>query len=640
MAQLDYIHVYLFDIFDRNKEASDIIAHLNQIYGPSSEQPGVITIIGSGKNVQETKHRWQLTDVKKVLDEIEKTCKEKMEADMTLARSAIREINIIGVQNGDLPYFVLVMSVSVDKTKLNFDKLFDDVEVLLRPLRIYFEEFKGITRRLSHSKPICPYFVDISILNTNEEMKGILQISSEMLDAEGIPHESVKTDHVMSTSEKLRKMHPLSGMKHGFNLLSMPRIFSNTISFIGHLEQPALNGLMTAFLVTFTSQKIWPDEFDPNAFLTVRASGYDGLMTPWGTEGAVIYLLTMISWLSHKERAVIGIGTEFNNLRDNIRNLIEHDKKLDLEKQLIELDKKGSTLATFISEIGQLIRNSESLIQEFVKGKTSTAIEIPVLPVKGDLWFWSTIKESTGSGAYLQSLAIKIDKSLHKIKNVLDEYLYENEKIHNHLNNLVNLRMQKTTKRQSNAMLCATGAIIALTAVIAWISIGESLTENFTPIITAEGREIILEGGFNPSFNFSEGIKISALSNHHLKFTVTNAKLEYISEQFGKCFFQSTPEVRLWRPISIILESGEELKQLNPELIINYNVQSPFLGNMNNKVNRLGHVVGGVVFDLAITDIQNPQKTYKKDAHSNFVVYLPPEKFDSIANCQTNKPQS
>lgn len=627
MTELDYLHLYLFDIFNKNKETKDLIDLLNRRYGQSREEPGTITIVGSGKNVKETKYRWQISDTKKILEEIEKTCNEKMPSDMTLAKSAISEINFVGLQNDELPYFVLVMSVSIEKNRLEFDQLFNNIGVLLRPLRIFFEEFNGITRQQLQSKPICPYFADIGIIKSDDEIKQILGVSTEMLEAEGIYHESSKRDYLIARSEIIRKIPPLNGIRYGFNLLSMPRMFSNTLSFTGHLEQPAFNGFMTAFFMAFTSQKRWPEGFNPNTFLTIRASGYNGLSTPVGNAGTMIYLLTMNSWLSHMERSAIALGSELNGLREKARELIESNK-IDLEKDLTELDKKGSVLASFISEIGQLIRNNESAIKEFKKGRTSTAVEIPVLPVKNDYWIWSTITESTGSGAYLQSIALMIEDSLHKIKNILDQYSYENDKLHSHMISLVNIRTQKTMKRHSEISLFSTGVILILTGVLAFFAFVQYNNENFPPELHAVGGDIIMENNLLGNSDYSKGITVSASGNHHdLKFTVSHLKT-YISG-LGKCYFQSGPNIELVQPESSTLDAGKESVVVIPELDIRYIPNAKYVLLNNSTAHQIGYVLGVVGYDLDVIDIQNGNK-YHTTAGSDILLNLPPGDIDQF----------
>ena len=466
MAQLAYTHFYLYDAFEKDV-ASEVIDKITKKFGKGKEESGSMEILDLGKKVQETKNRWEISP-QEMLNHVEEICKkENVTSDISLARDSVKKIDFVGIQNEELPYFLLIISISLDESKLNFDNLFKDMNKLLYPFRIYFEEFHGISTKLFRSKPVCPYFVNVGVLSSKEELQEMFQVCKELYEADGIPHESIKIDYAIQRSARLRKIAPLSSMTYGFNLLSIPKLYSNTVVFAGHLEQMGLNGLMTPFILTFSQENYWDTNFGSDPFLIIRPTGYDNLVFPWSSAGTMIYLVSMYAWLLQLERTVANMESEFTRLRKNIRDILSVDKESGLEEQLIDLDKNGSSIADFMAEVGRLTRSNESSLSRF-RENSSINFEIPILPStkSADYYIWSEVKESTGSDTYIHALARKIDEILNRLRATLEQFSHENEKLHSHVNNLVNLRSQKILKRHSRIMMISAFAITGLTVTL------------------------------------------------------------------------------------------------------------------------------------------------------------------------------
>lgn len=158
--------------------------------------------------------------------------------------------------------------------------------------------------------------------------------------------------------------------------------------------------------------------------------------------------------------------------------------------------------------------------------------------------------------------------------------------------------------------------------------------ENFEPIFDIEGSYINFLGSGFPKYELNDGITFTAVTNHYLKFTVTNVTISYLNQNFAPCYFKSGPEFSLWRTSSIVLSPNGESKQIEPELQINFEAFGNFRTQMNEDEGILFDL-GSIIFDIHVEDIQDENKQYDLQTYTDLVVLIPPRLYDTIQNCET-----
>lgn len=481
MAQLDYIDVYLMDIFDKN-QSEKIIKKLDEQLGKRDERPGTVIFGGSvERTIKEIKYNWNVKDIQKLLDQAEQLGKGGLAGNLELARKAIKKIDLIGINSDDLPYFVLTMFVQVDKSKLKIENLFVDVAAILRPLRLYMEDFKGITCQLFGGKPICPYFLNIGIINSEKEIAEILKIYEEILDSEGLPQRfHISREQIIEKGSKIRNIIPLNSLHYTFNLLSIAAVYSNAISFVGHVDQMAFNGLMTPFFLTFSQNERQLPDIETANLLSIRSRGYYDLASPWSIAGTLIYLITLYAWSLHLQKSVSKLEATFIDLRKKIQDLIKPDDEAVLEKYVIDLDMNRINIANLTSEIGRLTRITSISLEEFLRGGRADFVEtsIPPKTLSDYFYFWNNLKESIGSGAYLHGISLKISEIIKNLETNLSQYNHENNLLHGSINNIVRLRGEKQNKNTQKWIKRTAGITAAASITILIFTVFLVLTTN------------------------------------------------------------------------------------------------------------------------------------------------------------------
>jgi len=158
--------------------------------------------------------------------------------------------------------------------------------------------------------------------------------------------------------------------------------------------------------------------------------------------------------------------------------------------------------------------------------------------------------------------------------------------------------------------------------------------ENFPPIFDIEGNYIQFLGNGYPKYEYNNGITVTAVTNHYLKFTVTDVTIKYLNSNFAPCYFVSEPDIKLWRPSSIVLSPNGESKQLEPEITIDFIAFGKFHNTRYDKDEGVLHDLGSVIFDIQVEDIQDNTKKYLLQPHASLVVRIPNNLSDSIQNCE------
>ena len=501
MTQLDYTDIYLMDIFEKD-ESDILIKKLDEQLEKSDERPGSITFIGAvERTVKETKYQWQVKDIQKLLDIAEEIGKGGLAGNVSLARDAIKKITLVGVRNDDLPFFVLIMLVEIDKEKVKIENLFVDIATILRPLRLYMEQFNGIARQLFGAKPICPYFVNIGVVDSKKKIDEILRVSQEILDFDGIPIRfHVTKEQLIEKGLQIRNIIPLKNLHWKFNLLSVAAKYSNAISFVGYVDQMAFNGLMTPFFLTFSQDNRQLSGIEMEHFLRIQSRGYDDLMNPWNTAGTLIYLISLYTWVLHLEKLASELESEFINIRKKIFSSPKSNNEVEFEKHITELNLNGIKIAKLTSDIGRATRITSVSLEEFVRGGKTNVIEIPIPPATlSDYYYmWINIKDSLGSGAYLQAMALKISGTIKTLENNLSQYNHENDLLHGSINNMLRLRgekqnksTQKWLKITASVTAAATISILILTGFL--VSSTDEMTQATITISDLAKKSLIAD---------------------------------------------------------------------------------------------------------------------------------------------------
>lgn len=623
MATIDHIQLYVFEIFDKT-ETNDKINQISEIFGVGQDRSSQIRDVSIGKIKFEKRIEWKLTDNDKMFMELNKLfSKDNYNLDLSHTKVATKKITIMAIENEDLPYFIIIFSILIDTETISNENMFKEIKQVVYPYRLYLESFKGITTQIFSLKPSCPFYTEIKMLYSPDEITKLVQISSTMADYESILHGSVRQDFLVDKSKILREFVPLNTLPYNFNLLSIAKVYGNAVVFVGHLEQLGINGLMTPYMVTMSHESFESGE-ESESFFFVQAKGYDSLFFPSGASGTMIYIVSLFCWLTYFERKIANVEKDFTKLRTKIRDEFQNKKKINLDKYLLELDKNGSNLADLIANVGELSRKTNISLGEFEKGRNSSGMELPVLPTKRvDISFWSEVVQKLGSPLFLQALAVKTTNMINDNKTKLEQLLHENEILHNHVNNLVHVRTQKTMKRQGWITVGLTVAVIFLTVVLLYYTQTQFNIENFESEFLITKPHIILNDKLPwQRFEYLSPIKLNTLTSHNYRYTVSVVEDSFKLRNLGECFLVNTSEIDLAEPSIFFLNSGANEKLIEPKFRLNYDDDLPYFEPERLEQSVL-YDVGTIQFKIEGQNLQDSTKNMIKNVTGDVSIRIP-----------------
>lgn len=631
MSSLDQLRIYVFDIFEKS-QTKEIISKLEAQFGPVDTGPHTISFMGmTNKTIHETRYFLEVKDHNLVINKAVETSEKGLVGNVDFARKGIEKITFLGIDSEELPFFVLMMIVSVNNSLFILKKLEEQVNSILRPLRLVMEEFNGITRQIRGEKPICPYFLDIDVVATSKEIFEIttdVEISQgeyESIDGEQVPPEGVQA---------LRNLVPIWGFERDFNLLSVPKIFEDTVLFVGNVAQIGMNGLMTSFLLKFSSKKYDLGSTKLENMISILPRSNDDLLLPWNAAGTMVFLISMFSWATYLEKSAPDLEKKFTEWRKTIHDKLESYNESELEESVLKLEKNGTDIATSIAEIGRLRRIMESAKGEFLKGGTRDLPEISIPPSNKAVFYhiWKSTSEKLGSGTYLNGMKRIIIKILNKVEENLNQYQRENELFSRNVNNIISLHHQKKTKEYSRAMIGVTAAVFVFTAIIVGINASEFSTANFDPIITTNNPDIILGDRYSLNqFEYRIPLEISTMTSHHYKITVWAIKDSVKLTGYGTCYIKDISIVTSENSIVYLTSDGDEII-LEPRFRFNFEDTLPYFSP--EQMERSGlHAIGHMQFGVLSQDIQDEKfsDTITVRAHLSMLI---PTTFKPSEHCE------
>lgn len=630
MSKIESAYAYLYDIFPR-EDIDAVINRLEKTVGisakDSDKQPQ------NQKSVAvEKRTTWTITDLDSFLNMCEKTATDMaLPINCDLMKKAITRIDVFGIDNDNLPYYILLMVVIIDPSKLGQTKLFEDVPHITHPIRVYFDQFNGIHKKLALYMPSTPCLLYFGLVSPTKELAVTWDMCKKLSEAYQTNEPSLRRKLILEHSDKIRKTIPLNSIRYDIMPITALPIATNVIAFTGYWNQDYAGGMNTPFIVAFSDTKDFVSQLMSGLSAQLFPSSSTIYYPDFGSS-FLISLLCVKTWLEHLIK-IVRTNSLFPHIRKGIDDSINSNDKKGLKKQLMGLNKAGSDVANLSASLSEFELFIEPKINELLNNQIKWPEQLPVI---SSSTYRDQVFGVSNDKSFLEMIGITIREKLDELSRLLNQQDSEYEKFSRYVSNIINLNYQESEEGHTRATKLASYVIIGLTVVLIGISIHEYQLTNFPPIVEPpQGGDIYPNLGNYPGFSMPKGITISSISPHFLKFTVTGVKLTDLNEPYAKCFFVGGPNVTLWRQSSIILNKDSDLKQLDPDFTINYRENPTFQYGLNNNTSTGGQVtLGHVSFDLDIQDLQEMTNTYHKQADSTLVAKLPPNLYDYLTHCK------
>lgn len=471
MSELKTLDVYLYDIFEKDYAKKTIIPHLNDALGQCTEpNTGINNLDFSGfSGYKEKRFKWMVSDLSNSFNVIQEVCNErKLRKDLSKTRECITKIELWGIDNPNVPYFVLMMSIEIDKTKINSDDTHKEIPRIIDPVRIYMDNFKGITTKTFSRSPLCPYFVHVSLYMSKTEINKITKTIKKLDKSKDFCNNPKKLESYKTISSELRKIIPYNQGYLRTDLLSILYSSSDSVLFSGYGVMPMIDEFAPYVLeLTSNLTHIAPSAFDlsqQGPSLIVEATL--GFYLPTENLTRLLYLTTLIIWNEYAEKSIKKLHEEFTNLRKEITKLTTSSDNTHLQNYLSKLNELGSKLDQHILDASQMKRTVDRHLDKFMSWDST--FEIPVLSDEKQYW-WThedIILENSVKGAYVKSMAYKIRKVMERLNDALFQYSPENDMLAKRVDDMTNLANQNTMKHYGKITIFATIAIISLTIVM------------------------------------------------------------------------------------------------------------------------------------------------------------------------------
>lgn len=462
LTKLEVIYAVLFDLFA--KESIDtIVKQLNQDTGtigapnPLMVQFGTQTI----HSINENRIVWKINNLESFLGLCFSAAqKEELGGNLSKAKECISGISLLGIDSSELPYFVLTMSISIDVSKIDKEKIFQEMPSIVHSLRVYFEQLQGIHTTLVTYKPNTPCVIYIGYEVAQEFFEEIRNQCFELERAYTIPDTATKLKTILDRSTSLLAHFPFNSLQYVFHSISsLHELDSNVIVFTGHWEQPAFGGLNDPFIVTFTdNSSLLKPRFDELTY-TGLYTKFDLIFMPEDGITSLISLISLRIWLTYLLKVVIK-DSRFVDHTKKISNAFEiHDKKT-LRNLITDLNKAGSTFVELASNIEDFKRTIES---NTIQLSNKKYLGVPIIS-KTALRF-SEYGFSTKS--YFEKVKDSIDSTLNELTKMLNQKINAYENFNVHISDIVNLDIQSSLSKYTLiSTLSGVAAVIAAIVAI------------------------------------------------------------------------------------------------------------------------------------------------------------------------------
>ncbi len=469
MREVGALCIVVFDVFEKSSidKIKSKLANFNL-----KQSPLDVTIGHDVPAIRETRDLWEIPDLNNLISQIsEFALSSRLTSDVSLFRNSISDAFFLGLESEELPFYVLAFVVKFDASKFNGENILRHITNVIHPLRIYMDSFEGLTPNMFSFRPCVPYVAYLTAKVTEEELKSLLDTSDSLLQL-GDAFDNVSVDKKKELCSRFQSIDILSNRHEKWNLLSCVTRYASLLCICGHLDQLALGGLLTPFVITLTNDEqhlstMW--YIDKHHLPGILPSIYN-IYREGGAIASFIFFISNLIWLNYLERKIEKIDISISEVRSRIQ-----DKSLgeldNLDGLVVEWNKIGSSIGRYSGEIGRLIRVLKPKLDSYwLTGRISQP-EIPIIPSDGSFYFWleQTIQLDS-DGKYVKTLSSQITKISSGIQKTLEDLSREVDRLNTHLSSLSNIRMQKSMKKYTEQSRNLTIIIAGLTGVLIYLT--------------------------------------------------------------------------------------------------------------------------------------------------------------------------
>ena len=474
----------VFDIFDRqeiekvNEKVSKTLA-LKPIVTKSH-----ISEMGGGLKAYVSYHAvWKIESLSSLITVLTRICNEKdFSCNFKLLKKYVENFQVQGYDSPYFPAYVLVANVVLKKDALNSSSdLRKDLQQVALPLRLFIESLDGLTHYVSGWTPKATFITQLWLKLSKQDLKQIRE--TELALVKQHEHALETLEQGKTFSEALRRLEPLDLSASVGDVHSHILNGENVMVILGHMQQVALGGLRTPYILTLSyDESLFPSNLLESTSMWIGLPTHNVGDIIWKGYSCLIYLISLSIYLSYIALEGGRIDRKLSMLRSSI-SVKSSDHRIDqVYEHLAELSNYGTQISSLLGLLGTFGRQWEGSVRRISEGQSEFALEVPILPtdpifLSGHTSFLGTLKSK---GGYLETLSKQILHSLESNRESLEKQESEVAALRTHISDIVNLETSRTNLLMSKRIERLTWITVLLGIILA--------TETLTRVLPMEPK--------------------------------------------------------------------------------------------------------------------------------------------------------
>jgi hypothetical protein len=413
---------------------------------------------------------WKLDNarVERIFSEDAKRFQVSMEKMLPFYKS----VQVTLIDNPIVPFVQLAIRVGLDSDHMPRSDIVEQLRQTSIPFRLFVERLGGFSTQLSPMSsprvPVVTWMVERVEENLIQRVRKNVFDLHEQLRSAGATIEDLRSRVV-----QIRKDEPPGLSDKVFNLSSHILAFSNIHVIVTQTDRGGLAaGLFrTPLIVYLTSEQSiarMPDEMRSTFLFVLPQRTY---WAPPTGESSVMWLVSFNLWANH--RLVVASGLDQRAMASRKSASLSSTSE-EIAEVLSEASLLGTNIATSLGEANVLRRRISGFLDKAISD-APFAVEVPLwVAERADLEAPATLWDRGVIGGLASMTKDALDESGEQLREIEGEVAI----FQRHVSDIATLqtreassRLDKRIARLTQILVVLTGALVALTAVLAWKSL-------------------------------------------------------------------------------------------------------------------------------------------------------------------------